>query len=305
MLVDRSLPLPAGAYDFLCPDNPQLVNLRATYDRLGWPASMHSRWESTNFVHWLDLRYFRGDNAYVWHYRESPRVSRLKFFTFLQYAMKNDHLHLLDQLDEDGAFGCFAYSFPGYPTCSRDLLDSVSELSFLDRHLSLASRHAVRILDVGAGYGRLAHRAAVAFPGLLDYCCVDAVAESTFLCDYYTRFRGVAPPVRVTPLTEVPALKTGNFDLAVNVHSFSECTREAIAWWVDELARLQVPTLFIVPNEKTGFLSLENDGNRLDYSTVLEDAGYRLKVEEPMFVDESVQTLMDVHDRYCLFERVG
>src|SRR4051794_22249479 len=61
MLVDRSLPLPPGAYEFLRPDNPQLVNLRATYDRLGWPASMHSRWEPTNFVHWLDLRYFRGD----------------------------------------------------------------------------------------------------------------------------------------------------------------------------------------------------------------------------------------------------
>ena len=53
------------------------------------------------------------------------------------------------------------------------------------------------MLDIGAGYGRLAHRMSAAFPQLEDYCCVDAVPESTFLSEYYLRHRGCTPPARV------------------------------------------------------------------------------------------------------------
>src|SRR3546814_16107320 len=74
---------------------------------------------------------------------------------------------------EDGLFGCWTQRFPGHPRCSRDLLDSVNELSFLDRHLSIRGRDGLRILDLGAGYGRLAHRAPAAFPGIADNCCVE------------------------------------------------------------------------------------------------------------------------------------
>jgi FkbM family methyltransferase len=302
---DRSVPLPPSAAETLRADNPRLVQLREQYDRLDWPVCTHSRWQSHNFEHWLDLRWFRGDTSYVWHYREAPRISQLKFFVFLRYVVEHDRLRLLDRLGEDGAFGCFAYDFPGYPRCSRDSLDSVCELDFLDRHLEITSHRGLRVLDVGAGYGRLAHRAVQAVGGLRDYCCVDAVAESTFLSEYYTKFRGVSPPARVVPLTDVPGLATGAFDLAINVHSFSECPRAAIAWWMSELSRLEIPILFVVPNEPSGFLSLETDGSRHDYLGVIEDAGYRVKVDEPMFLDESVRELVEVHDRYYLFGRVG
>ena len=66
-----------------------------------------------------------------------------------------------------------------------------------------------------------------------------------------------------------------------------------------------VPHLFLVPNEPEGFLSLETDGSRLDYLPVIEDAGFRLKVEEPAFRDPAVQALLEVRDRHCLFERAG
>jgi FkbM family methyltransferase len=305
MLADRSVPPPEGATEVLRPDSSRLLELREMYEQLDWPVCTHSRWQRHNLEDWLDLTWFRGDTSYVWHYREAPRVSKLKFFVFLRYVVERDRLGLVDTLGEDGAFGCFTYDFPGYPRCSRDLLDSVSELDFLDRHLGITSREGLRVIDVGAGYGRLAHRAAQALDRLGDYCCVDAVPESTLLSEYYTGFRGVSPPVRVVPLPEVPALPAGGFDLAVNVHSFSECPRAAIAWWMDELARLEVPTLFVVPNEASGFLSLETDGSRLDYLGAIEEAGYRLKVDEPMFLDDGVRELVDVHDRYYLFERVG
>jgi SAM-dependent methyltransferase len=216
--------------------------------------------------------------------------------------MDRDHRGLVASLGEDGAFGCWTYDFPGYPRCSRDLLDSVNELLFLDRTLSLFDQKGLRVLDIGAGYGRLAHRAAQALPGLADWCCVDAVPESTFLSEFYLAFRGVAPPTRVVALDEVPALEPGSFDLAVNVHSFSECTRAAIAWWMAELERLRVPRLFLVPNEPSGFLSTEPDGRRLDYLPVLESHGYHLSTEELVFNDPAVRALMDIHDRFCIFE---
>ena len=109
------------------------------------------------------------------------------------------------------------------------------------------------MLDIGAGYGRLAHRMVGAHgERVADYCCVDAVPESTFVSEYYLRHRGVVPPVRVVSLGSVEReLEPRSFDLAVNVHSFPEMPYAAIQWWVELLARLEVPALLIVPNEPT------------------------------------------------------
>jgi SAM-dependent methyltransferase len=227
----------------------------------------------------------------------------LKYFIFLKYILGRDRRGLVDALGEDGAFGTWVYRFDGYPPCSRDLLDSVNELDFLDREFSIFDRTNLRILDIGAGYGRLAHRAAQALPGLVDYCCVDAVAESTFLSEYYLAFRKASPPARVLPLPRIPELEPESFDLAVNVHCFSECTRAAIAWWMDQLARLRPPMLFIVPNDPQGFLSLEADGSRLDYLDLVTDAGYRLIIDQKVFEDAAVGDLLYIKDRYCLFGR--
>jgi SAM-dependent methyltransferase len=303
-LVDHSVPLPPGAEERLRADSPRLRELCAAYEALDWPVVTHSRWQPELFEHWLDLRYFRGDNAYIWHYRETEEVSRLRFFVYLNYVEGLDTDDILSRITEDGAFGCFTYDFPGHPICSRDLLDSACELAFLDRHLSIRGATDLRVLDIGAGYGRLAHRTIEAVKGIADYCCVDAVPHSTFLSEYYLEARGVAPPGRVVALPDVPSLDPGAFDLAMNVHSFSECTLDAITWWLAQLARLEVPHLFLVPNEPEGFLSLETDGRRLDAMPALEAAGYRLVAEDPAILDDSVRAVLDVHDRHCLFTRV-
>ncbi len=314
-LVDRSVALPIEARE-LREDNPRLEELRTQYAALDWPVCEHSLWEPERVRPWtgppsagwlpkLDLQYFRGDTSYVWHYRESRRASELKFFVYLEAVRRSDTGDLIGRLGEDGMFGCWSYKFPGRPRFSRDLLDSVNELLFLDEHLGVIQRPGLRVLDIGAGYGRLAHRFAQAAGGLAEYCCLDAIPTSTFLCEWYTRFRGVAPPVRVVPLPEVPALAPGEFDLACNVHAWSECTIAAIQWWMDQVARLDIPHLFVVPNEADGFQSLEADGTRRDYLAVIEAAGYRLKVERPAIADEAVRQLVPVEDRHCLFERVG
>lgn len=297
--------LPTGAAEVLREDNPRLVELRESYSRLEWPVCTHSRWQPRNVSSFLSLRYFRGDTVYLWHYRDSDELARLKYYVYLRYLTDRDTPGLLERLDEDGAFGCWTYEFPGQKTCSRDLLDSVNELLFLDRHLSILQAGTVSILDIGAGYGRLAHRASKAIECLSAYCCVDAVPESTFLCEYYSSFRSVAPPVRVVPLPEVPHLLPGQFDLAVNVHSFSECPLAAIEWWMRLLAKFRVPRLFLVPNEQTGFLSTEKDGSRKDYLPLIEASGYRSVAEEWAFDDPALRQAIGIADRFCLFELEG
>lgn len=299
---DASVALPPGAADELTDANPRLRQLRAAYAALEVPAVEGSRWNRESIDAFLNLRYFRGETLITWHYRELPRITQLKYFVLMRYVLERDELGLLERLSEDGAFGCWTYSYPGHGRVSRDLLESVNEISFLERRLQLSKRERFSVLDVGAGYGRLAHRMAAAYPNLDDYCCLDAIPESTFLCEYYLRFRGCSPPARVVSLDALDSLGPAGFDLAVNIHSFSECTIAAIEWWVQRLRALGVPRLLVVPNEPTDLLSLEPDGTRVDFEPVLERAGYRLAVREPVVEDPAVRELVPLEDHFHLFE---
>jgi SAM-dependent methyltransferase len=302
---DASVPLPEGAQEELTERSPRLRELREAYAALDLPASDRSRWKRESIDAFLDLRYFRGETLITWHYRELPRITKLKYFLLMRAVRERDELGLLDRLDEDAAFGCWTYSYPGYGRVSRDLLESVNEISFLERELGLSQRERFSVIDVGAGYGRLAHRMAKAYPQLDYYCCVDAIPESTFLSEYYLRHRGCTPPARVVSLDRVRDIAPGRFDLAVNIHSFSECTRAAIGWWVDQLRRLRVPQLLVVPNEPTDLLSLEADGSRLDFAPLLEEAGYRLALVEPVVEDPAVRDLVPLRDHFHLYHLGG
>ena len=298
---DDSTPLPPDAAR-LVPDSPRLRELRLRYAALGHDHGTPWQWHDHHLAKALSLQYFRGDSPYVWQYRDLPRTTRLKFYLAGKYVQQRDQAGLLATLGEDGAFGCWTHKLPGLPRLSRDLLDSVNELSFLDRQLGLLARDGLRVLDIGAGYGRLAVRTAQAVRGLADYCCVDAVPESTFLSEYYLRHRGVMPPARVVPLDEVDrALAGARFDIAFNVHSFSECTYAAVAWWLERLARLRVPHLFLVPNEPEGLLSREPDDSRRDLMPLVAAAGYELVCREPVYTDPEVRQLVGVDDHHHLF----
>lgn len=298
---DARTPIAPDAAAYLSSQNPRLLDLRRAYAELGVAAVQHHYWNPEAVASGVDLRYFRGDNLYVWHYPEHPRAMELKLFVYLKYLEDRGGRELLERLDEDGAFGCWTAEIPGYGKVSRDLLDSVNEILFLDRELRLLTTPGLRVLDIGAGYGRLGHRMTAAAPGLADYCCVDAIPESTFLSEFYLDYRGCSPPTRVVRLDEVAGLEAGAFDLAVNVHSFSECTIDAISWWVEQLRRLQVPRLFVVPNEPEGILSRERDGSYHSALPVLAAAGYRPVAKERAISDRAVRDLVMIVDNFYLF----
>lgn len=301
---DDSRPLPEGAAAVLRGDNPRLVELRQRYAQLDLPMATRTMWRDDYLAREVDLTRFRGDNAYVWQFRNLGAGAREKYYFYLRDVAGRDHLGLLKTLAEDGLFGCWAFEYPGWPVVSRDLLDSINELYFLDRHLQLLRRPGMNVLDIGAGYGRLAHRALAAAPALGRYVCVDGVPESTFLCEYYLGLRGCLDRAEVVPLDEFDRrLAAHRFDVAVNVHSFSEMSFAAIDGWISRIAVRDVPWLLVVPNDGGRFLTMEPDGSRREFGPVLTAHGYELAVEEPVFPDPTFRAFMGVTDRFFLFRR--
>ncbi len=303
-------PLPEGARA-LSPDHPRLLELARRYREIDSVLARDPVW-TEELLAGADLRHFRGDNPYVWQLR-GRNLNELGYALSYYCVRRFDRLGLLDRLDEDGHFGVHTFEIDGR-SISRDLLDSVLELDFLDRHLGISGSSAPgrstplgrsgawTLLDIGAGYGRLAHRAVTAFPESLRCLCTDAIALSTFLSEFYLGFRGVGQRATVVPLDELEtAIPPGAVDIAVNVHSFSECSLAAIDAWLAFLAGRRVPHLMVVPNAASpdGRSPLTNAGE--DFGPLVRRHGYVLTAVEPKFPDPVVQEYGISPASYFLF----
>ncbi len=270
--------------------DPELQALRQRYAELQDIVGTSTVW-LPGFITPEDLLYFRGDNCYVWQNQDNNTPEKY-VLTYL-FLKTIDTLGLLDVFTEDGDYG--AFTFPTGDTdengnkrvVSRDLLDSANELLFLERTMQISRRSELKVLDIGAGYGRLAYRAVTALPNIDTYFCIDAVPESTFISSYYLSRKG-AVRARVVPLDDQEDLVPGTIDLAVNIHSFSECAIEAVEYWISRCAELKVEYLFIVPNISAGEKAVRLV-NGTDYSPLLAQYGYHLSHVEPKYGNPEVQ----------------
>lgn len=184
----------------------------------------------------IDPDRFRADGMYLGCQTDYPYADMVRY-------CRREHPRLLDAFTEDGALGCTVAVAAEGKTVSRDLLDSVVEIGFLERHLVGLS--CARVLDIGAGYGRFAHRLTASHPGAFVYC-TDRFAVSLTCCERYMAHRGVTRAMVVRP--QQVASITERIDVAVNIHSWSECTPEEIEPWLETLDQLNVPYLMVVPH---------------------------------------------------------
>jgi hypothetical protein len=298
--------IPAEAKEYLVPSNPRLQELKKNYASLDWPVVAHSFWsESTLKTGEFSLQYFRGDNVYLWQYRSVSSNAELKYLLYSYYLDKHDRMNLLGVLEEDKLFGIYTFDFNGKFLISRDLLDSISEINFLEKTLNISSSTGMNILDIGAGYGRLAHRMTKAVKSIGKFYCVDAVPESTFISEFYVKFRGLEK-ASVIALNEVKnKVAPGEVQLACNIHSFSECTIGAIRWWLDFLVEKKIKYFFLVPNPtpEGKLLSTEANGTHEDYYNEIIKRGYKLLSKEAKFMDPALQSLLHhTPVYYYLFE---
>ena len=255
-------------------DNPYLVDLRRRY--ANHPANHHSLWNTAAVEAQIDLTSFRADNLYLFQSRRYPPWA---YYATAAYVRQIDNLGLWDVLCEDDVFGAEIFDFHG-KVVSRDLLDSIMEINFLDRHLELSKWRNVRVLDIGAGYGRLAHRMATALPNVHKYYCVDAVAESTFISNYYLKYRNVTSRCDVVPLDELSRVERP--DLAINIHSFPECRNRVVEWWLQRVRDLSIPWLFVACNPCLGLTTHDKTG-RKDFRQLIERCGFELVACESKF----------------------
>lgn len=293
--------IPEEAVAYLRPDSPRLTELRRRYAQCPSTVTESRVWTSEH-VSANDLRFFRGDNAYVWQLR-GANMNVLGYALTAYYVKAIDSHDLLGLLEEDDAFGNSTFTVAG-KIVSGDLLDSIIEMYFLEKHLTLSGMRELAVVDIGAGYGRLAHRMSRGFPTIGKYYCTDAIPESSFLSEYYVGYRGLSPKVVVVPLDTVDkVLMHCGARIAINVHSFSECTLPAINWWLSLLAKGQVEYLMIVPNPlgHGGTQLQTNEGE--DFSPLLHAHGYRLVAREPKYRDPIVQTYGIMPTYHYLFRQ--
>ncbi len=290
--------IPPSASKHLQADNPQLIdyqNRYATFDeRVITPLLWTSDRLSTE-----RMPFFRGHNAFV--YQIGSQNRNIIGYTLEAYYIKlNDNLNLWNKLEEEGDFGAILHEVD-HKTVSRDLLDSIMEINFLEHQINISSQREFSILDIGAGYGRLAYRMINALPNLHQYLCTDAVPISTFISEYYLKHKEVEDKAQVIPLDMIEEeMKNHSIDLALNIHSFSECTLSAIDWWLSLLEEHQVRYLLIVPN--SGKRLLTND--KKSFQGLVEEKGYRLKTLEPKYKDPVLQKYAANPSYYHLYELV-
>jgi len=289
--------LPEGAAGYLVKNNPRLGELQTRYAAFNAEVTAPLVWTETH-VRPEDMLYFRGDNAYVWQVRERS-MNILAYALTMYYVRSIDALGLLEKVEEDDSFGIHSFTVDNR-WVSRDLLDSVTEMYFLEKHLNISTHTNLSVLDIGAGYGRLAHRMIRALPNISQYLCTDAVPISTFICEYYLRFRNVEGKAHVVPLDDIDRTLSGRcVDIAINIHSFSECRPAAIAWWLSLLSKHSVRYLMIVPNSGDSLRTTEG----ADFTHIVEEHGYRLRAKEPKYRDPVVQQYAINPAYHYLFER--
>lgn len=291
----RLTPLPEGASSYLVQGNPRLRELQEGYSTFNSEVTVPFVWTDSH-VGPEDMLYFRGDNAYVWQLR-GWNMNEMGYALATYYAKSIDKFSLLESLEEDDLFGNYSF-FVDDTLVSRDLLDSVNEIYFLEKHLGISSLNDITVLDIGAGYGRLAHRMLNALPNISHYLCTDAFAISSFICEYYLQYRNLENRANIVPLYEIEdVLRDRTVDIAVNIHSFSECRISAIEWWLSILAKYNVKYLMVVPNP----LELQtNEG--FDFGNIIEKHGYRMIAIEPKYRDPVVQKYAINPANYYLFE---
>jgi SAM-dependent methyltransferase len=164
---------------------------------------------------------------------------------------------------------------------TRMWLDGNVEIDFLRRNLPGLER--LRVLDIGAGYGRLA---VMLRPFVKEYTCVDPVAISTALCRAYTaRF---APEVITLGIEEFVNNNT-TYDLAINIHCWNECTLAQVDTWIRAIAERKIPYLFTVDHGRAdgAYRAWNNTGS---FRPVIEKH-YRLVKEETLAIERNSHAL--------------
>lgn len=220
------------------------------------------------------------------------------YWNTVEYIRRDPDLVWYAALDEDDdEFGVVSFDIDG-KKITRDLLDSILEINYLHDRLQIDRDARITVLDIGAGYGRFAHRFTRVFPNSFVYCA-DAVEKSSEICEKYLKYRAV-DRARVISMDEA-VMMVNHVDLAVNIHSWSECTLHSINTWLRLLMAKHVKNLFLVPHT-IHCMSMERDGSAQCFLPWVLNSGFSL-IDSRRKFPPNVAGVYPT--QYYLFERQG
>jgi SAM-dependent methyltransferase len=288
-------------------DNPRLIELTEAYAKLNlFEQSVWKDWANN-----IDITKFRGEIGYM---AQMWSMTPERYHNTFNYLASIGLEKELARLGEDGAFGAVTFDVDHGAseddiTISRDLIDSAVEIKFLRDALDLHDGSAGTVLDIGAGYGRFAHRFLRTFPESMVYS-TDGIPLSTFVCEYYLKYRLRQGKYRydVVSLDRIVNAEPfmNRIHLATNMQSFSEMPLSAVDFWLGLCAAMDIRYFFLEPHSADlihpHYVTSEPGGGNKDYYPLFEKYGYKLKVQQPKFPRDLAPSLIYSTD-FLLFER--
>lgn len=197
-----------------------------------------------------------------------------------EYALSHDRLAALSKFSDDGVYGGLRFEVDGQ-IVSSDTIDSCLQLNFIARHCGFTPADELAMVDIGAGWGRLVSRFLELFPRGFAYA-LDAVPFSSFCAYRYLKRRGCSDRAVVGSRAKLEGVQPGTFNIAVNVHSWSEAPLASIEVWLSQLDALRVPFLFFVPHGIPAYTTEQSGPPKLIVPAILAH-GWQTVVEEPKY----------------------
>ncbi|KAL1519130.1 hypothetical protein AB1Y20_003393 [Prymnesium parvum] len=235
---------------------------------------------------------FRGESDLLWQqrcYDDERQYHNALCAAYRLVAARDTSLFLQRMGPDDGLFGALCATTDEGLVISRDLLDSVNEMCFLEEQLQLSDWPAgTAVLDIGGGYGRWAHRASQALPHL-RVLSTDGVAHSLACAEAYLRHRSVSSTqARVVPPDELEAaLRESPPRLAIAIHSLPEMRPCDAERWLRLIHAHGTPFVFVVSNvpalhgEAAHVELMNDDGTPM--GELIKASGYVLRCAQPKY----------------------
>jgi len=247
-----------------------------------------SLWEKTS----IDLNNFRGDNDFLYQTRYYGEAAYRSGFLA---ALSQDALGVISSSPETNDYGAECFQIEGR-WVSRDIIDSTIELNFLNNHVDLNQFASINVLDIGCGYGRLGRRILDTLQNV-SYFGVDVTFQALEASRIYLERHIESKRAFIFDQKEIEAT-TNVFDIAINIHSFSEMTPDYVQFWLNFAYERQVEYLFVVPNNNR---LATNRGTKL--MPIFLRSGFAPFVESRKYLDEQHNRTAIYPDTYYIFKR--
>ena len=231
------------------PRHPQFRRLLRSWLSRPRPAVLGARLVDWEFVEVRDDRVgpFRRRRARFWY--------ALFVALLWEFAQRRGARHRLDVLEEPTLGNPILVRF-GRRSITQDLANSALELDAIEEAMTHSLREGDTVMELGAGYGRLAWMALASTPGL-RYILVDIPPALAIAEDYLTtlfperrafRFRhfdhyedilaelGEAEMAFLTP-NQLEALPPQGADVFINISSFHEMRPDQVANFLLQVGR--------------------------------------------------------------------